>query len=310
MLNLPAFARALDAEEDARAQVLHDDLIAGLSPSGSRADRPAFERTRILNEQGGLNWADPVHLRALGIASGEDEAYLVNPRHDTLPRMAVDLPAMTAFIGSNDTVDVDVFDGLTAEWDADVLELLAPAFVEQWTLVSTTGRWIFSAWNAGDLSVLGGTADVVDAYSAARPEATSEVIEWLIQQGETAATDDPELAAIAKLRRKIAHPDFDFFASELHEYLMRFYSDDDLEFLWSTTERIFRSDTRRGLTADERGFPTHAGPPVPRVPGTEVYEFLDSTMTTSGSPDERLVRMMSRDRDIRSRLDAIWSATS
>lgn len=309
-MNHPTFTRPLDADEDARAQALYNDLIAGLTPSEPAAAQPAYERARILSEQGGINWCDPAHLRALGVVSGEDEAYLVNPRNEACPRIAVSLPAMTGFVASNDLMDIDAFEGITAEWDGGILELVAPAFVEEWTLISTNGTWISSVWNAGDLSMLAGSAGFIDAYADVRPDASSEVIEWLLVQGETAATDDPQLAAISRLRKNITHHDYVFQISDLQQYLLRFYSEDDLEYIWATAEKIFRSDTRRGLTADERNFPTHSGPPAPRVAGAEVAEFLDSTMMTSGSADERLTRLLSRDRGIRSRLDAIWGATN
>lgn len=306
-MNFPEFARPLSAAEDARAQALYSDLIARLSPTDLSNARLSLERVRLLNEQGGLNWADPAHLRALGVASSEDDAYLVNPRNHAFPRIAINLPAMTAFIGTNDLVDIDTFERLTFGWDEGVLESLAPAFVEEWSLVSVSGSWIFVAWNAGDLSVLAGGADFIDKYAATRPEGPSEIVEWMLVEGETAATDDPELRAIGELRKNIKHHDFIFQLSELHHYLTRFYGEADLEFLWSAVERIFSTDTRRGLNARERNFPTHAGPPAPRIPGAEVTEFLDSTMTTNGSADERLARLIARDSELAPRLAAIWS---
>ena len=138
---------------------------------------------------------------------------------------------------TNDLIDIDSFERLTAGWDEGVLESLAPAFVQEWTLVSATGSWLFAAWNAGDLSILAGGAEFVDAYAAVRPDAPSEVVEWMIHEGETAATDDPELAAVAGLRRNLKHHDFVFAASDLRHYLGRFYNDEALDYLWSAAEQ-------------------------------------------------------------------------
>ena len=94
----PAFIRELESAEDARASAVYTESIAGLSPMDAGSAPSSFERVRVLNEQGGLNWADPAHLRALGVASGEDEAYLVAPRNAVCPRLAVSLPELTRFV--------------------------------------------------------------------------------------------------------------------------------------------------------------------------------------------------------------------
>lgn len=307
-MNLPSFARALDSAEEQIAQQLHDDLIGEIAPFVAGDQAPLLECARVLNVQGGINWSEPAHLHALRVASGEQEAYLVGSPGNTLTRLAVDLDGMTAYVASNDLVDPDVFDHLTAGWDEAALDLLAPGFVDRWTLVSQSGSWIFSTWNAGDLSAVAGSAAFMSSYSDARPSAPLDVVTWLIGEGETAASDDEDLAAIANLRKNISHVDFVFTVSRLYGYLTELYGDETAEFIWEVSDRIRSTDTRRGLTSHEANTPLNPGVPAPRVPGAEVAEFLDSSMTRSGTADQRLDRLLARDSKLREQLAAIWSA--
>lgn len=307
-MNLPRFARALGAQEEQEAQRLHDDLIGEIAPFVGGDQAPLLECARVLNVQGGINWSEPAHLHALRVASGEREAYLVGSPELELSHLAVDLDGLTAFVASNDLVDPDVFEQLTAAWDPAVIELLAPGFVDRWTLVSQSGGWIFSTWNAGDLSALAGSAAFIQGYADARPSAPLDAVTWLIGEGETAASEDKGLAAIAQLRKNITHVDFMFTLSPLYGYLTEIYGEEAAEFLWEVSERIRRTDTRRGLTAHEANTPLNPGVPAPRVPGAEVAEFLDSSMTRSGTADQRLDRLLSLDSQLHSQLTAIWAA--
>lgn len=244
------------------------------------------------------------------MASGEREVYLIGSPDSSLQRLAVDLDGLTAFVASNDLVDPDVFERLTAHWDPSAIDLLAPSFVDRWTLVSPSGEWIFSAWNAGDLSAVAGSAEFMSSYAEARPSAPYDVVTWLIGEGETAASDDERLAAIAQLRKNISHVDFIFTVSPLYGYLSELYGEETAQFIWEVSDRIRSTDTRRGLTAHEANTPLNPGVPAPRVAGAEVAEFLDSTMTRSGTADQRLERLLSRESQLPAQLTEIWRAKS
>lgn len=309
-MNLPPFARALEPAEDQFAQRLYEELIDEIAPFSASDQDARLECARVLNVQGGLNWSEPAHLHALQVAGGEREAYLVGALDSALPRIAVELDGLTSFVAANDLVDPDVFERLTADWDLAAIDLLAPSFVDRWTLLSPAGAWIFSTWNAGDLSAVAGSADFMNAYARTRPSAPFDVVTWLIGEGETAASDDQGLAAIAQLRKNITHVDFIFTLSPLYRYLGELYGEQTAEFIWAVSDRIRRTDTRRGLTAHEANTPLNPGIPAPRVPGTEVVEFLDSTMTRSGTADQRLERLLSLDSKLPAQLTAIWNATT
>lgn len=310
MMNLPGFARALDTAENQTARRLYDQLIDEIAPFSASDQEPLLESARVLDLHGGINWSEPAHLRALRVASGESEAYLIGSFALELSCLAVDLDGLTSFIASQDLVDPDVFERATLGWDVAALDLLAPGFVDRWTLVSTTGSWIFSTWNAGDLSAIAGSAAFIHAYGESRPAAAFDVVTWLIGEGETAASDDENLAAIAQLRKNISHVDFMFTLSPLYGYLSEIYGEETAEFLWDVSERIRRTDTRRGLTSHEANTPFNPGVPAPRVAGAEVAEFLDSTMTRAGTPDQRVERLMSLESNLRSQLEAVWSAAT
>ena len=76
-MNHPSFLRPLDPVEDDRSKRVYEALQANISLRSDGAPAARLERTRVLNAQGGLNWSDAEHLRALvkvAEETGDEEA--------------------------------------------------------------------------------------------------------------------------------------------------------------------------------------------------------------------------------------------
>src|SRR4051794_30120340 len=97
----PSFLRPLDAAEADRANRVYKALQANISLASTGTAAAPLERTRVLNAQGGLNWSDPEHLRALAkmaATSGDEEVWLVVPGNAGLEHAAVNLDDLAALV--------------------------------------------------------------------------------------------------------------------------------------------------------------------------------------------------------------------
>lgn len=303
----PSFLRLLDLAEDDRANRVYEALQANISLGSAGAPAARLERTRVLNAQGGLNWSDPEHLRALAkvaAASGDEEAWLIVPGNEALERAAVNVDDLAALVSRHDLMDPDVFDAVTNGWSIEVIDLLAPAFVSEWTLVSRDLSWIFSTWNAGDLSALAGSRALLDIYAEIRPSAPSEVITWMLTEGETAADDDPMVSALAELRRGWRRQDFLFSDSALGLYLSTHYGEAVADELWTVTQRVRATDSRRGLRNSELQIGHDRG--IPLIMGEAAAGFPGTQLVTAGTPEERLGKLLASEPLLAARLLEIW----
>jgi hypothetical protein len=303
----PSFLRPLDLAEDDRAKSAYEALQANISLGSAGAPAAQLERTRILNAQGGLVWSDPEHLRALAnvaAESGDEEAWLIVPGNEGIERASVVVDDLAALVSRHDFIESDVFDAVTRGWSTEVVDLLAPPFVTEWTLVSRDLTWIFSSWNAGDLSALAGSRALLEIYAKIRPSAPSEVITWMLTEGETAADDDPKVSAIAGLRRGDRRQDFLFAESALGGYLTAHYGEAAADELWAVTQGVRATDSRRGLTIAEQHIGVDRG--IPLMVGEAVAGFPGGQLVTAGTPEERLGKRFAAEPQLSDRLFEIW----
>ncbi|MGH2907055.1 MAG: hypothetical protein ACRDKI_09860 [Solirubrobacterales bacterium] len=311
----PPFIRLLGAAEDQRARQLYDELIANIAFRPPEPPVRALERGRVVYEHGGINWADPDHLDALASAAaalGESEVYLAMPGADGMvsedrwiERAAVDLRALAEFIARTDLIDEASYAATTGAWDVPVTNLLAPAFVSEWTLFSSAGSWIFSTWDAGDVSAMAGSGEFFDAYVAARPGVVTQILEWMVAEGEMLADMTTDGGPRQLLRRNIARKDFVFEGSALNEYLNRFFPENDSDALWQFSRRVRAADEKRPLTSEELQM-SRGGGPFSAFDDMLGRRYMNQYLTTDGSPDQRVGRLLAEDAGVAPRLRAIW----
>lgn len=177
---------------------MHTAIVDNVSVE---SDRPIkqLDRARVLYSGSSIFFVDADHLLALAHAAGllgEDGAYLYAPSAvgDADAAEPPDVPVWIDILElgriverceANDKQPQKTdFDGVAPE----AMTLLFNYHASEWSVFSTRGEWIWSAWDNADFAAIAGSDKFMTEYLAHRPSSVDDASTWISAEGHIFAT--------------------------------------------------------------------------------------------------------------------------
>lgn len=255
--------RVVSGDERIDALAAYAAVIPNVNVLSNRSPARLLEKRRIVYEIGGL-WSLPVdHVEAITAAAsdqGETHAFVHHPNAGC-DLVEVDLRLLTDFLAvacwRSDEGDISVEPD--HGWPPEVISVLEPLFVDEWSMFSTSGNWIFASFMAGDENAMAGSAEFMDRYMSLRPQVVRDCVTWSIGDGAFHADSEwppytslPWWKRIARSSRR--RSDQTFRGSYLEAYLREFYSPESTQEIWGICERAdaLGAALKRNMEPDAR----------------------------------------------------------